>query len=92
MVMVVTPFHHSQQSTPARVHTDHKALAYGSICIMKCNVCGSSDIDYTESSTHCRACGIVLEESQIVSDVTFAENSAGGAVVQGSYVSNEQRE
>ncbi|UZJ53430.1 hypothetical protein CBS101457_002750 [Exobasidium rhododendri] len=58
---------------------------------MKCAACDSSDIDYSDSSTSCRNCGLVIEESQIVSDVTFAENSAGGAVVQGSYVSNEQR-
>jgi transcription factor IIIB subunit 2 len=56
-----------------------------------CPHCGSSDIDYSDSTTSCRNCGIVLEESQIVSDVTFGENSAGGAVVQGSYVGNEQR-
>lgn len=58
---------------------------------MKCIDCGSNDIDFSNASTSCRNCGYVLEESQIVSDVTFAENSAGGAVVQGSYVSNEQR-
>lgn len=59
---------------------------------MGCPHCHSTDIDYSDASTSCRACGLVIEESQIVSDVTFAENSAGGAVVQGSYVGNEQRE
>lgn len=59
---------------------------------MNCPHCHSNDIDYNDASTSCRKCGLVLEESQIVSDVTFAENSAGGAVVQGSYVGNEQRE
>lgn len=59
---------------------------------MSCPHCHSTDLDVTDASVSCRSCGLVLEESQIVSDVTFAENSAGGAVVQGSYVGNEQRE
>lgn len=59
--------------------------------VSNCPVCHSSEIDHSESTVTCNGCGLVLEESQIVSDVTFGENSAGGAVVQGSYVSNEQR-
>ena len=35
-------------------------------------------------------CGVVAEENPIVSEVTFAENAAGAATVQGSYVSNDQ--
>lgn len=57
---------------------------------MICPHCNSSNIDYQDASAACIDCGIVLEESRIVSDVTFAENSAGGAVVQGSYVGNDQ--
>ncbi|PWN21117.1 BRF1-domain-containing protein [Microstroma glucosiphilum] len=52
--------------------------------------CGSNQIHSHNSSVYCQACGTVQEESQIVSDVTFGENSAGGAVVQGSYVSAGQ--
>lgn len=57
-----------------------------------CQACNSTNlIEDADASTFCADCGTVFEESQIVSDVTFAENSAGGAIVQGSYVGNEQR-
>lgn len=58
---------------------------------MRCQHCSSTDLYDDGASSYCTQCGTVVEESQIVSDVTFAENSAGGAVVQGSYVGNEQR-
>ena len=57
---------------------------------MRCTNCGSLAIDFADSQAVCSACGVVLEESQIVSDITFAENSAGGAVVQGSYLGADQ--
>lgn len=38
----------------------------------------------------CHNCGFIVEESNIVSEVTFGENSSGAAVVQGSYVSADQ--
>lgn len=57
---------------------------------MKCTNCGSSAIDYADNQAVCSQCGVVLEESQIVSDITFGENSAGGAVVQGSMIGADQ--
>ena len=57
---------------------------------MRCTNCGSLAIDFADSQAVCSACGVVLEESQIVSDITFAENTAGGAVVQGSYLGADQ--
>ncbi|WFD22317.1 transcription factor TFIIIB subunit brf1 [Malassezia equina] len=57
---------------------------------MRCTNCGSLAIDFADSQAVCSACGVVLEESQIVSDITFAENTAGGAVVQGSYLGVDQ--
>lgn len=57
---------------------------------MKCPNCGSLAIDYADNQAVCSQCGVVLEESQIVSDITFGENSAGGAVVQGSMIAADQ--
>ena len=56
-----------------------------------CSTCGSSDIDFDPSrgDTVCTNCGSVLEESVIVSEVTFQDNSAGGSSVIGQFVSNE---
>lgn len=56
-----------------------------------CSTCGSSDIDFDPSrgDTVCTSCGSVLEESVIVSEVTFQENGAGGSSVVGQFVSNE---
>jgi transcription factor IIIB subunit 2 len=39
----------------------------------------------------CYNCGAVLRQSAIVSEVTFGENAAGGAVVQGGFVGENQR-
>ena len=38
----------------------------------------------------CHNCGTVVEESNIVSEVTFGETSQGAAVVQGSYMAADQ--
>ncbi|KAH8895829.1 hypothetical protein GQ53DRAFT_596595, partial [Thozetella sp. PMI_491] len=38
----------------------------------------------------CRTCGRVADDSNIVAEVTFGENSAGAAVVQGSYLAADQ--
>lgn len=39
----------------------------------------------------CTSCGNVINESHIVSEVTFGETSSGAATVQGGYVGDEQR-
>ncbi|KAF2712243.1 BRF1-domain-containing protein [Pleomassaria siparia CBS 279.74] len=44
-----------------------------------------------DGSILCYSCGSVISESQIVSEVTFGENAAGGAVVQGGFVGENQR-
>jgi transcription factor IIIB subunit 2 len=45
----------------------------------------------SDGSTMCYNCGAVLRQSAIVSEVTFGENAAGGAVVQGGFVGENQR-
>lgn len=35
-------------------------------------------------------CGTILDDSNIVAEVQFGENSSGAAVVQGSFVSADQ--
>ncbi len=39
---------------------------------MKCTNCGSSAIDFADNQAVCSQCGVVLEESQIVSDILSA--------------------
>lgn len=34
----------------------------------------------------CKTCGTIVDESNIVSEITFGESSSGAAVVQGSFV------
>lgn len=58
----------------------------------QCPQCGSSRTEAYDNAVTCADCGCVLEESQIVSDITFGETGSGGAVVQGSYVANDSRE
>lgn len=38
----------------------------------------------------CHGCGAVVDESNIVAEVQFSENSSGAAVVQGSYIGADQ--
>lgn len=62
--------------------------------VMKCKNCGNTTFtrEYHTASGDlaCNSCGAVMEENPIVSEVTFAENAAGAATVQGSYVANDQ--
>ncbi|KZP04456.1 cyclin-like protein, partial [Athelia psychrophila] len=53
-----------------------------------CSDCGGTVIEYDSAagSGFCVKCGTVVEESAIVSEVTFGETSGGAAMVQGSYV------
>ncbi|KAF2657983.1 hypothetical protein K491DRAFT_552469, partial [Lophiostoma macrostomum CBS 122681] len=39
----------------------------------------------------CDECGVVLQESDIVAEITFGETAAGAAVVQGGFVGEGQR-
>ncbi|KAJ3317069.1 transcription factor TFIIIB subunit brf1 [Blyttiomyces sp. JEL0837] len=50
--------------------------------------CGAANIEHDVHHGHsvCRACGRVLEENAIVSEVTFSESSGGAAVADGVYV------
>lgn len=38
----------------------------------------------------CVTCGTIVDESNIVAEVQFSENSSGAAVVQGSYIGADQ--
>ena len=54
---------------------------------MQCK-CGSTDIEYDQAkgSAICRICGQVLEENNIVSEVTFADSAGGSSSVMGKFV------
>jgi len=55
---------------------------------MKCGICKTSRIetDAARDISYCTACGLVIEESTIVSDVQFAQDSKGTSILQGQYV------
>ncbi|CAD6501929.1 BgTH12-02174 [Blumeria graminis f. sp. triticale] len=38
----------------------------------------------------CHSCGLVMDDSNIVSEITFGESSSGAAVVHGSFVGEDQ--
>ncbi|XP_063097123.1 transcription factor IIIB 90 kDa subunit isoform X3 [Cavia porcellus] len=54
-----------------------------------CRACGSTDIelDAARGDAVCTACGSVLEDNIIVSEVQFVENSGGGSSAVGQFVS-----
>ncbi|OLY84195.1 Transcription factor IIIB 60 kDa subunit [Smittium mucronatum] len=55
---------------------------------MRCSGCGGSNIEHDTASgtSFCLKCGLVVEENTIVSELTFAENSAGATVMVGNMV------
>ncbi|KAM6165660.1 transcription factor IIIB 90 kDa subunit isoform 2-T2 [Erethizon dorsatum] len=54
-----------------------------------CRACGGTDIelDAARGDAVCTACGSVLEDNIIVSEVQFVENSGGGSSAVGQFVS-----
>lgn len=58
-----------------------------------CRNCGSFDLesDPCRGDTVCTNCGIVLEDSVIVSEVQFEENAHGGSSAIGQFVSSDAK-
>ncbi|KAJ5308008.1 hypothetical protein N7476_008664 [Penicillium atrosanguineum] len=52
--------------------------------------CPAPHIVEDEGQKVCSGCGTVISESNIVSEVTFGESSSGAAVVQGTFVGEDQ--
>ena len=52
--------------------------------------CHDKDVGEEDGQLVCRGCGTVVSDSNIVSEISFGETSAGAAVVQGSYVGADQ--
>lgn len=55
-----------------------------------CNVSVNVDVDDAAGNTTCSLCGVVLEENQIVSEVTFSEQANGSAVADGIFLAGDQ--
>ncbi|KAH7380584.1 Brf1-like TBP-binding domain-containing protein [Pyrenochaeta sp. MPI-SDFR-AT-0127] len=53
--------------------------------------CDSPNITDEDGSTMCYTCGRVFEESSIVAEVTFGETAGGAAMVEGGFISDNQR-
>ena len=52
--------------------------------------CTDPHIEDVDDKRVCTACGTVVSDSNIVSEVQFGETSTGAAVVQGSYIGADQ--
>jgi len=55
---------------------------------MKCGICKTSTIetDTARDISYCTGCGLVIEESTIVSDVQFMQDAKGTSILQGQYI------
>ena len=53
--------------------------------------CNTPDIQEIDGERACISCGTIINDSNIVAEVTFGESSAGAAVVQGGFVGEGQR-
>ncbi|KAI8343021.1 hypothetical protein BC941DRAFT_492198 [Chlamydoabsidia padenii] len=60
---------------------------------MHCHNCGSGKVetDPSTGTTYCVQCGGVLEENNIVAEVTFSESSGGKTVLQGAFAGESGR-
>ena len=58
----------------------------------RCQNCGSNEIEYdpNQGNSVCISCGAVLEESAVVSEITFTELGNGSVTFQGQFVSAER--
>lgn len=58
-----------------------------------CRNCGSFDVevDPSRGDIVCTQCGIVLEDSVIVSEVQFEENAHGGSSAIGQFVPSDSK-
>src|SRR5437016_131151 len=58
----------------------------------RCQNCGSNDIEYdpNQGNSVCVSCGAVLEESAVVSEITFTELGNGSVTFQGQFISAEK--
>lgn len=52
--------------------------------------CRDPKIESHDDKRICVSCGTVVNESNIVSEVTFGEAASGAAILQGSYVGADQ--
>jgi len=61
--------------------------------VVSCKQCGCSEIDSdpARGDSVCTSCGYVLEESIIVSEVTFEEDGHGGSNAVGQFVGSDAR-
>jgi transcription factor IIIB subunit 2 len=53
--------------------------------------CRHPNLSEHGNSKICDECGAVVEDSEIVAEITFGETSSGAAVVQGGFVGEGQR-
>ncbi|CAO3594341.1 unnamed protein product [Absidia cylindrospora] len=60
---------------------------------MRCHNCGYGRVetDPSTGTTYCVSCGGVLEENNIVAEVTFSESSGGKTVLQGAFAGESGR-
>lgn len=65
-----------RQATPARPVAKPRASACPN------TACTSPNVE----DGVCHSCGTIVNESNIVSEVTFGENAAGAAVLQGTFI------
>ena len=58
----------------------------------RCKGCGSAEIEYdsNQGNSFCVACGAVLEESVVVSEVSFVEQANGASALQGQFISADK--
>lgn len=78
---------HSQPSAPPR---PQPATTHPKTSTCPNPGCPAPHIVEDEGQKVCSGCGTVISEANIVSEVTFGESASGAAIVQGTFVGEDQ--
>ena len=88
--IIITVANNNSMSNSANQNTN--STQQQQIVKPRCKGCGSAEIEYdsNQGNSFCVACGAVLEESVVVSEVSFVEQANGASALQGQFISADK--
>ncbi len=79
-----------QRRSLSSLLTSRQGIQAGPESAGQCPTCQDNDVGEEDGHIVCHACGTVISESNIVSEIQFAETSGGGHLMIGQHVGSDQ--
>jgi len=79
-----------QRRSLSSLLTSRQGIQAGLDSTGQCPTCQDNDVGEEDGHIVCHACGTVISESNIVSEIQFAETSGGGHLMIGQHVGSDQ--